>query len=231
MNCQKRPYGCTFTNCTETFYSKFDWKRHETSQHYQHEAWICNEKINGALCSKMFFSADTARSHFANVHKITDDIAIERKLDAQHLGANNQSQFWCGFCEKILNLEQTGENAWAERFNHIGDHFEGRNGPRLQIMNWKAVDRDGEGVHPIVPSVPTKTQSPNEGDQESSDNSSPSPLDTLSRFFGSASTEERKGRLKRSRHGTPEVKTQCVRHTLHHSIQTVDLLIYGIVSS
>jgi hypothetical protein len=156
MKRHTRPYGCTFTTCNKSFGSKNDWKRHETSQHYQHETWRCSEKINGASCTKPFLSAGVARTHLTKVHKVTDPETIDRKINAQRISANNQANFWCGFCERIIDLNQKGLDAWTERFSHIDDHFMGK--------NWKPADAG----------------SSDKAYQDSSDDSSPVSSDTSS---------------------------------------------------
>jgi hypothetical protein len=227
MKRHTRPYGCTFTKCQKTFGSKNDWKRHETSQHYQHETWRCDEKTNSTACTKVFLSAEIARAHFTKAHKVTDPEAIERKIDSRRIGTNNQAHFWCGFCEKIIDLTQKGVDAWTERFNHIDDHFMGKNDqPKQSIAQWKAVDGDGEGVQQSNSAQP---RSPNEGDRETSDDSSPSSSDTSSasphtsivppspdtsstqRKRKRADSDERGGRPKQQRHGKSEIRIECVR--------------------
>jgi hypothetical protein len=235
MKRHTRPYGCTFPNCTKTFGSKNDWKRHETSQHYQHEAWRCDEKTNGASCTKVFFSVDIARAHLTKAHKVTDPDAIERKIDTRRMGANNQASFWCGFCEQIISLDQKGVDAWTERFNHIDDHFMGKNGrPQQNIFEWKAADPEGESAQPKTSAKPG---SPDDADRDSSDSSSPLPGDASSstQDISAAPTSAEAGPASQKRkrtssnergdqppkhlkHSIYEVRIQCVRHTLYHRL-------------
>jgi hypothetical protein len=235
MKRHTRPYGCTFSKCQKTFGSKNDWKRHETSQHYQNETWRCDEKTNGESCTKVFFSADIARTHLTKMHKVNDPEAIQRKIDARRIGANNQVRFWCGFCGKPTDLMQKGIDAWNERFNHIDDHFMGKNGRTKQpIAQWKAGDCEAEGVQQNVSS-----QSPNESDQGTSDDSSPSSSDTSSASPNistippspetastqqkrkRADSDERGGRLKQPRHGKSELRIACVRETLYYRLSSL----------
>lgn len=251
MKRHTRPYGCTFPNCTKTFGSKNDWRRHETSQHYQHETWRCDEKTNGASCTKVFFSADMVRNHLTKVHNVTDLDAIERKIDARRMGASNQGRFWCGFCEKILDLDRKGVDAWTERFNHIDAHFIGKNGLTKQpIAQWKAADPEGELLQQ---EALAKTKSSDEAGRESSDDSSPSSSNTSSSTqdipgvptnaeAGPAtqkrkrtSSDERGERpQKHSRHGIYEgiyeMRRECVRHTLQFHLQSLCLLNHETVS-
>jgi hypothetical protein len=226
MKRHTRPYGCTFSKCQKSFGSKNDWKRHETSQHYQHETWRCDEKINGVTCTKVYFSADIARAHLTKTHKVTDPEAVERKIEARRVNRNNQENFWCGFCEKIRNLTQKGVDGWTERFNHIDDHFMGKGGLIKQsITEWKEADSDVEGVQQ---NVSTQPPSPNEG-EETSDDSSPISSDTSSASPHTsmlppspdtapaqpkrkrAKSDDQGGRQKQPRHGKTEIQIECVR--------------------
>jgi len=237
MKRHSRPYGCTFSKCPKTFGSKNDWRRHETSQHYQHETWRCDEKTNGTSCTKVFFSADIARAHLTKMHKVTDPEVIQRKIDARRIGANNQVHFWCGFCERIVNLTQKGVDAWTERFNHIDEHFMGKNGRTKQsIAQWKAADGEAEGVQQNVSSQP---RSPNGSDHGTSDDSSPSSSDTSSsspdismmppspdtaptqQKRKRANSDERGGRSKQPRHGKYEHRIVCVRGALYYHLSSL----------
>lgn len=222
MKRHTRPYGCTYTKCTKTFGSKNDWKRHETSQHYQHQTWRCDEKTNGASCTKVFFSADIARAHFTRVHKATDPKVLEGKIRAREIHANNQVNFWCGFCEEIVSLNQKGIDGWTERFNHIDDHFMGRNGrDKQQIAQWKAAENINTSAKP---------RSLDEADGESSGDSSPLSSDTSPasqdvpaeptkaeanpRKRGRATSDDMGNKPKQSKHGKiSEYRIECVRRT------------------
>jgi hypothetical protein len=226
MKRHTRPYGCTFPKCQKYFGSKNDWKRHETSQHYQSEAWRCEEKINGATCTKVYSSADFARAHLTKMHKVTDPEAVERKIEARRIGANYQARFWCGFCLEIIDLTEMGVDAWTERFNHIDEHFMGKGGRAKQsIMEWKAADSEAEGAQQ---NVSTQPLSPNEVEETSGDSSptsgstssaspdntilGPSPDTASSQLKRKrADSDERSGRSKQPRHGKTELRVECVR--------------------
>lgn len=231
MKRHTRPYGCTFPKCTKSFGSKNDWKRHETSRHYQHETWICGENTNGVSCTKVFFSADTARAHLTKGHKVTDPEAIERKIDTWRIGASCRARFWCGFCAKFIDLDQEDVDAWTKRFAHIDNHFMGKNGLTRQSINeWKAPDPERDNGQP---KSSAKTGSPDDTGEDSLDSSSLSSSDTLSSAHANlvelmnaeagptmqkrrrASIDERGNRPpKRSSRGIYEVWIQCVRHTI-----------------
>jgi hypothetical protein len=240
MKRHTRPYGCTFPTCKKSFGSKNDWKRHETSQHYQHETWRCDEKTDGASCTKVFFSADIARAHLTKVHKVTDPTAIERKIDERRMGASSQGNFWCGFCEKIISLNEKGVDAWTEKYNHVDDHFMGKNGRPQNIEEWKPADPEGDQASP-------KPRSSDEADRDSSDDSSPTSSDSppVSQTISAAPTISEAGPVsqkrkrttsdekedrpsKHSRHSMLEVRIQCVRDTLY-DLPSLRLLKYETV--
>lgn len=126
MKRHERPYGCTFPKCYKEFGSKADWKRHENSQHFHLQSWRCTLPDIGDQtleCARLFYRQETYVQHLTSLHSIKDE-EIKPLLLKNRLGRNGQSQFWCGFCRKIIPLEQQGLEAWNERFNHIDvEHF------------------------------------------------------------------------------------------------------------
>ncbi|KAJ0119132.1 C2H2 type zinc finger domain-containing protein [Diaporthe amygdali] len=73
----------------------------------------------------------------------------ELKLDYCRVGRDGESRFWCGFCKAIVETKGRDLKAGIERFNHIDDHYSGRNAPRMDISEWKSMD----------PEFPTKDMS------------------------------------------------------------------------
>jgi hypothetical protein len=144
MKRHERPYGCTFFNCNKSFGSKNDWKRHENSQHFHLETWRCDEeKPEGGACAKVCYRRETFKEHLAKDHKILDVDMVKIKVDSCRIGRNCQARFWCGFCKELIDLKKKGLEAWSERFNHIDDHFMGRNSRLEQrIQDWVPVDSD-----------------------------------------------------------------------------------------
>lgn len=142
MKRHERPYGCTFLACCKTFGSKNDWKRHENSQHSQAETWRCEEaRALGGSCGKVCYRQQTFRDHLKKEHHISDDEVIKEKLENCHIGRNCESRFWCGFCTKLVELKMKNQKAWTERFDHIDDHFMGRNNlPKQSIQDWIPID-------------------------------------------------------------------------------------------
>jgi hypothetical protein len=170
-----KPYGCTFQNCSKRFGSKNDWKRHENSQHFLHEAWRCDMKReNGRsseVCGKLSHRRENFKEHLSKAHSLQGE-QLEVKLEHCRVGRNCEARFWCGFCERIIEIERKGLGAFTERFNHIDDHFSGREGlPRKEIDDWKGVDPDAppmealssdseDGDYTATPSQPTPLSGP-----------------------------------------------------------------------
>ena len=149
-----RPFGCTFDGCHKAFGSKNDWKRHESSQHFQDEIWRCDQVYTPANqpmgdssvmtlsqsdcetsspCAMVFYDYSEIAAHLADKHAFTDDAEIERVCEQVRIGRNLCGSFWCGFCKQVRQLEHEGRKGWNERFDHIGHHFhpEGKN-----IKDW-----------------------------------------------------------------------------------------------
>ncbi|MCJ1351622.1 MAG: hypothetical protein MMC33_001606 [Icmadophila ericetorum] len=137
-----RPYGCTYPSCIKAFGSKNDWKRHENSQHFQQETWRCSHpdlqsKIK--KCAKLFFRRENFQSHLRKDHNNQNDEDIREQCRRNRVGRNNNSGFWCGFCQDIIELQKRGLEAWDERFNHIDDlHFK----KGLRTSQWYPMDKD-----------------------------------------------------------------------------------------
>jgi hypothetical protein len=144
MKRHERPYGCTFLTCSKTFGSKNDWKRHENSQHYHLETWRCDEeRPEGGACAKVCYRRQSFQDHLKRDHQLPDDDNLKTKLEDCRIGRNCQARFWCGFCTELIVLKKKGLEAWAERFDHIDDHFMGRKPfPKQSIQDWVPVDSD-----------------------------------------------------------------------------------------
>lgn len=142
----EKPYACTFPRCDKKFGSKNDWKRHENSQHFQLEIWRCAEKTADrpdGECGKVCHRRESLKAHLERDHGIHDAVALDAKLADCRMGRNFESRFWCGFCQKTIEPSGKGGPAHSERFDHIDDHFNGRNGfPKANIKDWVHVDTD-----------------------------------------------------------------------------------------
>jgi hypothetical protein len=139
--------------------------------------------------------------------------------------------------------------AWAERFDHIDDHFMGRHGliPR-SIQDWVPVDSHDmpkQDVLPLRDSDPTQSHenpedSPQSLEPKSSNGSSPEPTDLAGPSSGNSSNlASTKGGVKRKRtedgeNGSPEKQRRrtyaddafiyCVRSCTWPSIITANLI-------
>ncbi|CCC08890.1 hypothetical protein SMACR_07526 [Sordaria macrospora] len=153
-----KPYACTFHNCSKNFGSKNDWKRHENSQHLQLEVWRCDEKHQRhqgvslvddrtSVCGWVAHRREAFRTHLSKEHRIVDDPTIKKKVTECHIGRNCESRFWCGFCRKTIEFQKDKKLAWSARFDHIEDHFIGRNSVKQQTI------RDWEFIEPTTSTV------------------------------------------------------------------------------
>lgn len=151
MKRHERPYGCTVANCSKAFGSKDDWKRHENSQHFRHETWGCARLACSASssepCTKTSYHLETFKAHLQRWHGVEEADVGRRAAEARHLERAFPSRFWCGFCERMV--EVGAGDAWTERFNHVDDHFMGRRGrARRSIVEWTAEPGKEEVVSP-----------------------------------------------------------------------------------
>ncbi|KAH7379219.1 hypothetical protein DE146DRAFT_626272 [Phaeosphaeria sp. MPI-PUGE-AT-0046c] len=121
MKRHDKPYGCTYPKCHKRFGAKSDWKRHENSQHFQLEAFRCNQKSS------------------TGKHKMCEGEEQMSEAKRRRIGKNCQQQFWCGFHRDIIELKEKRNAAWDERFDHIAHHFE-REG--RSIEQWICVEEN-----------------------------------------------------------------------------------------
>ncbi|KAI0896758.1 hypothetical protein F4806DRAFT_496062 [Annulohypoxylon nitens] len=149
-----KPYGCTFPDCKKKFGSKNDWKRHENSQHYMAEHWRCDEKRTSEsteTCGKVLPRRELFKQHLTGCHHITDATVLETKTEKCRVGRNSEVRFWCGFCREIIEVKKDGIEAWTERFNHIDDHFHGRNNQdKKEMSEWQEEYSPSNGPESLV---------------------------------------------------------------------------------
>lgn len=133
-------YGCTFSKCQRTFQKRQDWEQHENSEHYPLKTWLCDEKIlHGKVCRKACYSLPTFEDHLLKEH-CTKEETIKEKIDTCRIGGNFQHCFWCGFCTQVIATTK-GIEAWILRFDHIEDHFLGRNQNCQSIQEWISIEK------------------------------------------------------------------------------------------
>lgn len=116
----EKPYACTYPNCDKKFGKKIDWKCHETEDHFQCECWRCDLPVpaSNRQCCRLF----TRKNDYVNHLEVEHDIDQNNTRDfllRNRIGRQGQSQYWCGFCRKIIPVQSTGKERQNERFDHI----------------------------------------------------------------------------------------------------------------
>jgi hypothetical protein len=209
----EKPFGCTFDRCSRTFGSKADWKRHESSQHFHLQSWRCSlpcTKWPGMECARLYYRQEIFVRHLRKHHRVAEgDSIIGDSLVKNRIGRNGQSQYWCGFCRKIIVLEHKGLDAWNERFDHIDSkHF--KQGQR--IADWvpakghhtkkeilkRAKMKRKAGKSTAASQITGKEWPPEDSDSESDVNSIGSMSSAASSCIGSDDEEDSLGLAKRS---------------------------------
>jgi hypothetical protein len=95
--------------------------------------------IYGSMCAKVCYLRQTYIEHLQKVHEILDADVVEKKVESTCISRG--LRFWCGFCVKLIDVKNKGNDVWAERFDHIDDHFMGRHGLVNQsIEEWIPID-------------------------------------------------------------------------------------------
>ncbi|EHK45134.1 hypothetical protein TRIATDRAFT_318671 [Trichoderma atroviride IMI 206040] len=130
MKRHEKPYGCTYKTCHKMFGSKNDWKRHESSQHFQMESWNCDEP----RCDKVLPRRELFKTHLQQDHQETDSQTIENKLESCRLGRHCDPRFWCGFCDQFIEIKEKVVNSWTKRCDHIDNHLFGKDGLAKKTM-------------------------------------------------------------------------------------------------
>lgn len=139
-----RRYGCTFDQCFKKFGTKWEWKRHERSQHVQNKEWRCDVKEVGGICGQCFDGERAFESHLHGFHRIAG-VASHEKLQSCLLARKWIGSFWCGFCEKVIQQEQdlNGNDCLEERYNHISEHIDNKE-YRRNMSQWIEVRGSGK---------------------------------------------------------------------------------------
>lgn len=130
MKRHEKPYGCTYKTCHKMFGSKNDWKRHESSQHFQMESWNCDYRG----CDKVLPRRELFKTHLQHDHQEKDGQIIENKLESCRLGRHCDPRFWCGFCDQFIEIKEKVVNSWTKRCDHIDNHLFGKDGLAKKTM-------------------------------------------------------------------------------------------------
>lgn len=137
MKRHDKPYGCTYKTCGKKFGSKNDWKRHESSQHFQLESWNCNFKD----CDKVLPRRELFKWHLINHHKEKDSQKIDKLQEECRLGRHCDPRFWCGFCDKFVEITGEVVNSWTKRCDHIDSHLFGKDGlEEKKMYQWRYLE-------------------------------------------------------------------------------------------
>ncbi|KAJ2902697.1 hypothetical protein MKZ38_000207 [Zalerion maritima] len=175
MKRHEKPYGCTFTECGKRFGSKNDWKRHESSQHFQLEMWRCNYRpgqcMEGECCTFVTSRRENFKTHLQSIHSVLGEEKTNHMCKSCHIGRGCEGAFWCGFCKRRIELKNRGREGWNERFSHIGNHFTGRNGPQRHISEWEVIDPYKMCI--MDSEVESRKRKRHDGEEEESNSAAP----------------------------------------------------------
>lgn len=158
----RRPFQCTF--CCDSFRTKYDWSRHETSLHLSLEKWVCTphggsviSQVTGrnhcAYCNMLDPAPEHLETHSHNLCHASNETHVFSRKDhlVQHLRLVHRLDTlplindWkieappmisrCGFCNLTLHT-------WRQRADHLSGHFN----------DGKTMD-DWQGGHGFEPSI------------------------------------------------------------------------------
>ncbi|KAK5152986.1 hypothetical protein LTS14_008094 [Recurvomyces mirabilis] len=161
-NTGARPFPCPFATyeCSSTFASKNEWKRHVTTQHLRLGFWRCDQCPNGERKPNDFNRKDLFIQHVRRMHPVSADAKkattksrsprrgsrgsnksdateeellaeVERRCYRQTRTAPEQSG--CMFCDKKFKT-------WEERMEHVGRHMDSAtqdNGAVTDPADWQ----------------------------------------------------------------------------------------------
>lgn len=98
-------------------------------------------------CNKVCHRRETFKAHLVSHHGLDSGPQLDEKLEkcrVNRLGEAGEARFWCGFCREIIEHDQTVEGASAfinARYDHIDDHYHGRNGRvKREARQWLRAD-------------------------------------------------------------------------------------------
>ncbi|EGX47019.1 hypothetical protein AOL_s00097g65 [Orbilia oligospora ATCC 24927] len=150
---EDRIYQCTF--CTDTFKSKYDWTRHESTLHLTLEAWVCHghqgvyidDKGRKCIFCDVLDPSDShlEQHNFDKCAKKPESARTFYRKDhlTQHLrSVHNSKRVTTGMAEWKSKLDQIncrcgfcGERflLWSQRNAHIAEHFT----DGVKIKDWK----------------------------------------------------------------------------------------------
>jgi hypothetical protein len=154
-SCHRResdaPFSCTVVECTRSFKSAFDWKRHEAGVHgHSDREWICmltdgfKSRSECVFCSiapcsdkciveRTFFRKDLLKQHVLHAHLAGEHTLVRKNFQVPQdwsrvveSSAVRPDSCWCGFCG--LSFESV-----TTRMDHVAQHF--REGLDMRAWN------------------------------------------------------------------------------------------------
>lgn len=156
----RRPFPCPLAayNCTSTFSSKNEWKRHVSTQHIKLGYWRCDlcapttdPNDASVLYHNDFNRKDLFTQHLRRMH--TENGSGARHMEEHPVNEDNIQehqarcylQLRCAPQQSICpfsgcDREFVGPMSWEERTEHVGRHLEKdrKNGTdRLDVASWK----------------------------------------------------------------------------------------------
>lgn len=139
-----RKYFCTFDECFKKFGTKWEWKRHERSQHTQAIEWRCDVKDSERVCGQSSCDETKFVTHLKVHHGLTGNASVHKKLETCLLAKNWIGSFWCGFCAEIIhNPELMGTDSLKARYGHIAEHIDSKERSR-NMSHWVEVRSGGK---------------------------------------------------------------------------------------
>ncbi|UKZ73053.1 hypothetical protein TrVFT333_000692 [Trichoderma virens FT-333] len=75
------------------------------------------------------------KTHLIKHHKLQHNQQIETLQETCRLGRHCDRRFWCGFCDKFVEIEGEVVNSWTKRCDHIDNHLFGKEGLQKKTMN------------------------------------------------------------------------------------------------
>lgn len=139
--------------------------------------WACT--FLNCKKTKLFGSKADWKRHEFQQHGDVEVWECRTSIDDKAcISSNSCPSFWCGFCVDKINIDLDGCNdPWKERFDHIDEHFSGKNGRTQQgISEWKyATEMEDSGASTTFLTSPASSLSEAGGGRSESE-SSTSPI-------------------------------------------------------
>ena len=102
-------YGCTFTDCFESFGNRLERIRHENFVHW---FWRCGELTSNqrdecrrirVKCEETFVRRESLLNHLRDSHSIEVTGSFEEFWETHRVSSNGDTRFWCGYCKRLVH--------------------------------------------------------------------------------------------------------------------------------